>query len=128
LDPERQQNPPRSPFVLRCWEFTKVILAVIAIAAIGVVAAAGALNQKQLLEEKKHALEKENERLKQDIKMLEREITSLRDNPRAVEKAAESKLGMARPDDTVYVFESNLVSKDSHKIKRQAASGKAKTP
>ncbi len=128
MDPERQENSLRSPFVSRCWEFTKVILAVMAIAAIGMVAAAGALNQKQLLEEKKHALEKENERLKQEIKMLEREITSLRDNPRAVEKAAESKLGMARPDDTVYVFESNLASKDTHKIRRQAVSVKAKSP
>ncbi len=105
-----------------------MILAVMAIAAIGMGAAAGALNQKQLLEAKKYALVKENERLRQEIKMLERDITSMRDNPRAVEKAAESKLGMARPEDTVYVFESNLIRKDSDRIKMQGVSAKAKTP
>jgi len=128
LDPEKQENSPRSPFVLRCWEFTKVILAAMGIAALGMVAAAGALGQKQLLEVKKHSLERENERLRQGIKILERELTALRENPRAVEKAAVSKLGMARPDEKVYLFESNFSSNGNQRAKRRELSVRVKGP
>ena len=128
MDPEKKQNSPRSPLMSRCWEFTKVILVAMGVAVLGFFAAA-ALNQKQLLEEKKYGLERENDRLRQEIKILERELTALRENPRAVEKAAVSKLGMARPGETVYVFEPNLTSNDSrHRTKRADLSIRAKAP
>ncbi len=119
MEPDKQENPPKSPFLSRCWEFIKVILAAIGIAAIGMIAAAGALSQKQLLEEKKYGLERENERVRQEIKTLERELRALRENPRAVERAAVSKLGMARPGDTVYIFESNWSGNDIRRPKRR---------
>lgn len=63
------------------------------------------LNDKYQLEEKKLSLVKENERLASEIRSLERSLTMLRSDSRTIEKVAKRKLGMARPDETVYVFQ-----------------------
>jgi cell division protein FtsB len=36
---------------------------------------------------------------------LKREVTGLQSDPRSVEKAARSELGMARPDEMIVIFE-----------------------
>lgn len=57
------------------------------------------------LQEKKAFLEREHDELGADVRSLERRLQSLRADPRAVEKMAKCKLGMARPDEVVYIFD-----------------------
>jgi cell division protein FtsB len=68
------------------------------------------LTQKYKLEEKKYLLENENKTLALAIKALERKVTLVRSDQKTVEKVAKRKLGMARPDETVYMFESRSSS------------------
>lgn len=46
-------------------------------------------------------LEKEIERLKQEKRRLEREISDLEKNPKAVDGEAREKLGLIKPDEKV---------------------------
>ena len=68
------------------------------------------LIQKHKLEDKKYLLENENKTLGLAIKALERRVTLMRTDQKTVEKVAKTKLGMARPDETVYMFESRSSS------------------
>ncbi len=79
-----------------------VILLVLVFA--GIVMGEKSLTQKQGLERKKALIEKKNEELISEIKTVERRITLLRTDPRTIEKAAKRRLGMARPGETVYIF------------------------
>ena len=63
------------------------------------------LTPKDRLLAKKSYFQKENEHLAYEIRSLEREVTQLRSDPKTVEKVAKKKLGMSRPDETVYVFD-----------------------
>ena len=62
------------------------------------------LSQRHRMEEKRAALERENQRLAQEIRVLERKVKLLRTDAKMIEKIAKCKLGMARPDETVYMF------------------------
>ena len=79
-----------------------VILLVLVFA--GIVMGEKSLMQKQELERKRALIEKKNEELISEIKTVERRITLLRTDPRTIEKAAKRRLGMARPGETVYIF------------------------
>ena len=46
-----------------------------------------------------------NAKLAEGIQGLKREVTGLQSDPRSVEKAARSELGMARPDEMIVIFE-----------------------
>lgn len=46
-----------------------------------------------------------NDRLEENVQALKRQVLGLQNDPRTVEKAARSELGMARPDELVVVFE-----------------------
>jgi cell division protein FtsB len=46
-----------------------------------------------------------NEKLSDTVHALKREVRGLQSDPRAVEKAARSELGMARPGEMVVIFE-----------------------
>jgi cell division protein FtsB len=55
-----------------------------------------------------HSLEQQqrsNARLEDSVQGLRRQVSGLQGDPRAVEKAARSDLGMARPDEMVVIFE-----------------------
>lgn len=45
-----------------------------------------------------------NSRLQDQVSGLKREVVSLQNDPRAIEKAARSELGMARSDEIVIIF------------------------
>jgi cell division protein FtsB len=77
------------------------------IAAAGILMGEQGLTHKQKLEEKKASLQRDNQSLGAEIKALERRVTLLRSDPKTIEKAAKRKLGMARPDETVYIFGRN---------------------
>jgi cell division protein FtsB len=46
-----------------------------------------------------------NARLEDGVQALKKQVIGLQNDPRTVEKAARSELGMARPDELVVVFE-----------------------
>lgn len=46
-----------------------------------------------------------NERLSDRVQALKREVHGLQSDPRTVEKAARSELGMARPGEIVVIFD-----------------------
>jgi cell division protein FtsB len=50
-------------------------------------------------------LERQNEVLAKDIKLLEQEVTRMGSDPKTIAKAAARELGMARSDETVYLFQ-----------------------
>lgn len=53
------------------------------------------------LEHQRHS----NQKLEENVQALKRQVHGLQEDPRAVEKAARSELGMARPDEMVVIFE-----------------------
>lgn len=62
------------------------------------------LTQRRNLAEKKRFVTAENLKLARQIRSLEREVMLLRADAKTVERVAKRKLGMARPDETVYIF------------------------
>lgn len=102
----------------KSFKFVKMAFIFIILASTGFLMGIKGLNQKYKQEENRLQLQRENERLQADIKCLEREVTVMRENPQAIEKTAKRKLGMARPDETVYIFERGTTeeakTKDSH--------------
>jgi len=71
----------------------------------GIMTREQSIVQKQELEEKKRLLEEENKSLVREIKSRERELTLLRSDPNTIEKTAKRKLGMARKNETIYIFD-----------------------
>ena len=59
-----------------------------------------------LLEKREHleALQQEIETLRADNVQLVREIATLKESPRAIEQLAREELGLARPDETVFLI------------------------
>jgi cell division protein FtsB len=59
---------------------------------------------------------RKNEILQDQVQSLKREVIMLQNDPRAVEKAARSELGMSRPDEVTVIFEkkSDLDTQKEH--------------
>jgi cell division protein FtsB len=91
-------------FLGRVVAYMQILLLFVAVASVGVFIGGKGLTQKRKLEDKRSSLQKENEQLVTEIKSLERQVTLLRSDVKTIEKVAKRKLGMARPDETVYVF------------------------
>lgn len=71
----------------------------------GVLLAQKSLTHKDGLMAKRDALKKENKQVAAEVRTMEREVMQLRSDPKTIEKVAKRKLGMSRPDETVYVFD-----------------------
>ena len=97
------------PVVGRTVRFLQLIVLFVVLVSAGLLMGEMGLTQKHQLEEKRASLHEENEILSADIKTLEREVTLLRTDPRTIEKVAKCKLGMARADETVYIFKQGYV-------------------
>jgi cell division protein FtsB len=93
------------PILRRTVKYVKLTILVSLVATAGVLMGQKGLVQKRHLEQKQILLEKENELLTVEIQSLERKVTLLRADPKTIEKVAKRKLGMARPDERVYIFE-----------------------
>lgn len=89
----------------RVVRYLQFALLFVAVSSAGILMGEKTLVQKHKLEEKRYLLEKENKNLTLAIKALERTVTLMRSDQKTIEKAAKRKLGMARPDETVYMFE-----------------------
>jgi cell division protein FtsB len=77
----------------------------IVLISVGLLMGEKGLAQRQMLEEKKAYLQRENENLTTENRSLERKARLLRTDSRAIERAAKCKLGMARPDEAIYLFD-----------------------
>jgi cell division protein FtsB len=88
----------------RAVKYAQITITIIVAVCVGVLISERGLTERQKLEEKKASLEKENDRLLGEITHLEHKITLLRDDPKIIEKVAKRKLGMARPEETIYIF------------------------
>jgi cell division protein FtsB len=88
----------------RVVKYAQVAITIMVAVSVGVLISERGFTERQKLEEKKASLEKENVRLVGEIKSLEHKITLLRDDPKTIEKVAKRKLGMARPEETIYIF------------------------
>lgn len=51
------------------------------------------------------AQEQENSVLRGKVSQLRGDVISLREDPRALEKAARNELGLSRPNEEIYIFE-----------------------
>jgi cell division protein FtsB len=56
-----------------------------------------------------------NAKLEESVQALKRQVHGLQNDPRTVEKAARSELGMARSDELVVVFEKKEQSRGESK-------------
>lgn len=101
---------PMKPILARVVRYLQFALLFIAVSSAGILMGEKTLAQKHKLDERKYLLENENKTLGLAIKALERKVTLMRSDQKTVEKVAKRKLGMARPDETVYMFESRSSS------------------
>jgi len=92
------------PVLGRTVKVIQILVLLIVLVSAGLLIAEKGTGQRYRLLEKKAFLERENRHLAEEIKTLERKVTLLRSDPGTIEKAAKSKLGMARREETVYIF------------------------
>jgi len=87
---------------MRAW----VLGTVIALIALGVGSVFGDRGILSMLgeREKVEALQTQLEDLRAENARLSAEITDLRTSPRAIERLAREELGLARPDETVFLI------------------------
>ena len=86
-------------------KYLKLAILFSVLTAAGVLMGEKSFTEKHKLDEKRLLLHKENETLALDIKVLERKVTLLRSDAKTIEKVAKRKLGMAKPGETVYLFD-----------------------
>jgi len=96
---------PVKPIFGRAVKYIQFVALFVAVASLGVLMGRQGLTHQDRLIEKRASLERENEDVVKKIKSLEREVTLLRSDTETIAKVAKRKLGMALPDETVYVFE-----------------------
>lgn len=104
------------PFFDRAVKYLKFVVVFLVVSSVGILMGEQGMTQKQKLEEKMVLLQKENERLTGEIKTLERRITLLRSDAKTIEKVAKRKLGMARPDETVFILDRPATSESGAPI------------
>ncbi len=89
----------------RIVKYTKFTVLFAGATALAIFAGENSLSQKTKLVEKRTALQNENRNLAMEIRSLERKVTLLRGDHKTIQKVAKKKLGMARPDETIYIFD-----------------------
>ena len=88
----------------RAVKYLQIPLIIVLLISAGVLMGEKSLKQRRKLAEKKRFMVAENLQLAHQIESLEREVMSLRSDSKIIERVAKRKLGMARPDETVYIF------------------------
>ena len=106
----RNLKLPLKPILGRAVKYVKLTVLVSIVASVGILMGEKSFIQKRELEQKKLQLQRNNELVTVEIKSLERGVTLLRADPKTIEKVAKQKLGMARPDETVYIFQRSRVA------------------
>ena len=101
---------------LQAVRYAQFVITIIVAVSVGVLITERGLTEKQKLEAKRDFFERENERLVGEIKSLEHKINLLHDDSKTIEKVAKRKLGMARPEDTIYIFTNKDLTPADNKI------------
>lgn len=89
----------------RAVKYLRIVVLLAAAVLVGILVGEKSLTQKASLEAQKVSIRKDNNKLALEIKELERQVTLLRSDPSTIENVAKRKLGMTKPDETVYIFE-----------------------
>ena len=100
---ETLRSEPRAR--MRAW----VLGTVIALVALGVGSVFGDRGMLNMLSEREkvNSLRAELEGLRAENARLASQIADLRTSPRAIERLAREELGLARPDETVFLIREN---------------------
>jgi cell division protein FtsB len=93
------------PILAKAVKYLKFTILFTAVATVGILMGEKSLIQKNKLDEKRLFLQRENRSIEAEIKSLERRVTLLGSDPKTIARAAQRKLGMAGPDERVYIFE-----------------------
>jgi len=93
------------PILKHIVKYGQLTIALVLLLGAGVLLAQKNLTHKDGLTAKRDAFKKENRQVASEVRALEREVMQLRSDPKTIEKVAKRKLGMSRPDETVYVFD-----------------------
>lgn len=93
------------PLFGRAVKYLEMVVLIAILVSASILIVENGLAHKRALQEKKAFLDVEHRHLAGDVRALERRLQLLRADPRALEKVAKCKLGMARPDEVVYVFD-----------------------
>ena len=101
--PQREDGPRAEPGLRRKAFVLGTVIALVALVVGSVFGDRGLLN---LIERRQRveALRQEIEALKGDNARLAGEIADLRRSPRAIERLAREELGLAYPDETVFLI------------------------
>jgi cell division protein FtsB len=99
------------PMLNSAVKYFQLVFLFVSVSSVGVLMGEKSITQKYRLEEKKFSLMKENRLLGFELKSLERKINLLRSDQKTIEKAAKKKLGMAAPDEQVYIFDRSTLAK-----------------
>jgi cell division protein FtsB len=84
--------------------YVRVLVVLLILLTIGIfMGEKGKLRRENLLR-KKATLQERNKHLSSEIRAIEQQVTLLRTDPRMIERVAKRTLGMARPNETVYIF------------------------
>ena len=84
--------------------YVRLLVVLLVLLTIGIFMGEKGKHRRENLLSKKATLQERNERLSSEIRAIEQQVTLLRTDPRMIERVAKRTLGMARPNETVYIF------------------------
>lgn len=88
-----------------------LFLAILVIALVAVTSSllgSGGFERRSALEASVAAQRARNRALSNEVNLLKREVYGLQQVPRELEKAARNNLGMARPDEFIFIFDERI--------------------
>jgi cell division protein FtsB len=91
--------------ILRRQQFLWACVFVASILAVASAVAEGGFRRYMRLSQDVKSLKERNKRLGDDNVRLRREVEALRDDPRALERAAREELGLVKPGEIVFSLE-----------------------
>ena len=82
----------------------RLIVVLLVLLTLGIFMGEKGKHQREILLRKKTTLQEKNKHLSSEIRIMEHQVMLLRTDPRMIERVAKRTLGMARPNETVYIF------------------------
>lgn len=82
-----------------------ILLVLAIVATVLSIVGDGSYSDLEFLKQTHAHQERKNQKLREQVTRLQREVNALQHDDRAIEKAARNELGMARPDEVIVFFE-----------------------
>jgi cell division protein FtsB len=84
--------------------YVRLIVVLLVLLTVGIFMSEKGKHRREFLLKKKTTLQEKNKCLSTEIRVMENQVMLLRTDPRMIERVAKRTLGMARPNETVYIF------------------------